>query len=62
MLPDFFMLDDDFRMITGSDGCFCPLHIAGFNHLSGKNYIAETIRDAIDCETPGLPCSFCKCA
>ena len=45
--PDFFMLDDDFRMVTGRVGCFCPLHIAGFNRLTGQNQTAETIRDAI---------------
>ena len=45
--PDFFMLDDDFRMLTGRGGCFCPLHIAGFNRITGKQYTAETIRDAI---------------
>ena len=45
--PDFFMLDDDFRMLTGRGGCFCPLHIAGFNRITGKNYTAETLLDAI---------------
>lgn len=45
--PDFFMLDDDFRMLTGRGGCFCPLHIAGFNRITGKNYTAETLRDAV---------------
>ena len=47
MKPDFLMLDDDFRMLTSRGGCFCPLHIAGFNRITGKNYTAETIRDAI---------------
>lgn len=89
--PDFFMLDDDFRMITGRNGCFCPLHIAGFNRLTGRNYDFDTltaavrkrgeeareydaylqktmeetariIRNAIDREMPGVPCSFCMCA
>ena len=41
------MLDDDFRMLTGRGGCFCPLHIAGFNRITGKNYTAETLREAI---------------
>ena len=26
--PDFFMIDDDTRLITVRDGCFCPLHLA----------------------------------
>lgn len=29
--PEFFMLDDDTRMFTCRGGCYCPLHIAGFN-------------------------------
>ena len=41
--PDFFMLDDDFRMITGRGGCYCPLHLAGFNKKTGKNYTRETL-------------------
>lgn len=45
--PDFFMLDDDFRMLTGRGGCHCPLHLAGFNQLTGQDYTAESLRDAI---------------
>ncbi|MBR7138497.1 MAG: hypothetical protein IKD44_03030 [Lentisphaeria bacterium] len=45
--PDFFMLDDDFRMITSRGGCFCPLHVTGFNQLTGKNFTADSLRDAI---------------
>ena len=45
--PDFFMLDDDFRMLTGRDGCFCEEHVSGFNRLTGKNDTAETLREAI---------------
>ncbi len=45
--PDFFMLDDDFRMITGRGGCRCPLHIAGFNRKTGTRHTAETLRRAI---------------
>lgn len=89
--PDFFMLDDDFRMLTGRNGCFCPLHIDGFNRQTGQNYtatslheairqdtkvaaacdrwqleslqqVAVIIREAIDREAPGTPCSFCQCA
>ena len=45
--PDFFMLDDDFRMLTGRGGCFCPLHVAGFNRLIDGKYTAETLRNAV---------------
>ena len=45
--PDFFMLDDDFRMLTGRGGCFCPLHVEGFNRLTGVNYTEETLREAV---------------
>ncbi|MBE6374721.1 MAG: hypothetical protein E7055_21985 [Lentisphaerae bacterium] len=45
--PDFFMLDDDFRMITSRGGCFCPLHVAGFNRLTGQNHTVETLREAV---------------
>ncbi len=89
--PDFFMLDDDFRMLTGRNGCFCPLHVNDFNRQTGQNYTAESlhaairqhsevavaydqwqleslrqvaviIREAIDREAPGTPCSFCQCS
>ena len=33
--PDFFMVDDDFRLLTGRDGCFCERHIAEFNRRRG---------------------------
>lgn len=41
--PDFFMLDDDFRLFSGLNGCFCPLHIARINADLGTNYTAEEI-------------------
>lgn len=25
--PAFIMIDDDFRLLTGRNGCFCPLHL-----------------------------------
>ena len=34
--PDFFMVDDDTRYITGVDGCFCPVHLAGFAARQGR--------------------------
>ncbi|MBQ9501068.1 MAG: hypothetical protein IJU70_02810 [Lentisphaeria bacterium] len=46
--PDFFMLDDDFRMLTGRGGCFCPLHTAGFNALAGKDRTPDELRKAVE--------------
>ncbi|MBQ6471140.1 MAG: hypothetical protein IJJ33_04090 [Victivallales bacterium] len=49
--PDFMMVDDDFRMLTGRNGCFCPLHIAAFNQLTGREYTAESLTETLqnDC-------------
>lgn len=41
--PDFFMLDDDFRLFSGINGCFCPLHVARINAELGTNYTADEI-------------------
>ncbi len=47
--PDFFMVDDDFRLLTGKGGCFCPLHIAEFNRRTGKNYTsAAELKQAVN--------------
>lgn len=45
--PDFLLIDDDYRIITGRYGCFCALHIAGFNHLTGNSYTRESLSDAV---------------
>ena len=45
--PDFVMVDDDFRLITGRDGCYCPLHIAEFNRLTGQNHTRESLARAV---------------
>ncbi|MBP5641181.1 MAG: hypothetical protein J6X55_17005 [Victivallales bacterium] len=47
LAPDFIMIDDDFRMLTGRNGCFCPLHIAQFNQLTGKEFTAESLKEAL---------------
>ena len=41
--PDFMMLDDDTRMITGRDGCFCPHHLAEFNQRHGTTRTREEL-------------------
>ena len=36
--PDYFMVDDDTRLITGVGGCFCPLHLQAISAKSGKAF------------------------
>lgn len=45
--PDFFMLDDDTRLITGINGCYCPLHIAEMERLTGRAFTRETLAAAV---------------
>ena len=42
--PDFFMVDDDTRMIWGDvPGCFCPLHLAEFSRRTGRKWTRESV-------------------
>ncbi len=42
--PDFFMVDDDTRMIWGGvPGCFCPLHLAAFAKRTGRGWTREEV-------------------
>lgn len=45
--PDFFMVDDDFRLLSGRDGCFCPLHLARFNAEHGGGWTRESLVAAL---------------
>lgn len=36
--PDFFLIDDDFRLFLGGFGCFCELHLSAFASMSGQKY------------------------
>lgn len=45
--PDFIMVDDDFRMLTCRNGCYCPLHIARFNAEQGTSYDKAALVDAV---------------
>lgn len=49
--PAFFMVDDDTRLNTGVDGCFCPLHLAEFARRTGREWTRETLVSAIDADT-----------
>jgi len=40
--PDFFMVDDDTRMVWGdTPGCFCPLHLSAFAKATGRGWTRE---------------------
>lgn len=43
--PDFFMLDDDTRMVWDVDlpGCFCHLHLTALAAQTGKQWTRETV-------------------
>jgi hypothetical protein len=41
--PDFMMVDDDFRLVNGRMGCFCPLHLDYFHKRTGLKYDRETL-------------------
>ena len=36
--PAFFILDDDTRLRTFRDACFCPLHLAEFSRRTGREW------------------------
>ena len=48
--PDFFMIDDDTRLITGRNGCFCPLHLAEMKRRTGRTFTRETLQAALKAE------------
>ncbi len=41
--PAFVMIDDDFRLLTGRSGCFCPLHLAEIERRLGRNVTREAL-------------------
>ena len=43
-MPDFFIVDDDTRLLTLRQGCFCPLHVDRFNRLHSAKYSSEELR------------------
>lgn len=55
--PAFFMVDDDFRLLTGRGGCFCPLHLARFNREEKTGYTRESLLEAIK-KDPALAAKY----
>ena len=46
--PDFFMVDDDTRLIWGDvPGCFCPLHLAAMEKATGRSWSREELVAAL---------------
>ena len=47
--PDFFMIDDDTRIIWGgTPGCFCPLHLKAFAARTGRDWTREEVVTMLD--------------
>ncbi len=57
---DFFMLDDDTRMLTCRNGCYCPLHLEAFAQMTGRRYGADELHRAIH-EDPELARRWEQC-
>lgn len=45
--PAFFMIDDDFRLLTGRNGCYCPLHLAEMGRRLGRAVTRTSLLDAL---------------
>ena len=50
--PDFFMVDDDTRLLLGKEapGCFCPLHLAEFSRRTGRAWTREEVVAAVNAD------------
>jgi hypothetical protein len=45
--PAFMMIDDDFRLVGGRNGCYCPLHLAGISRRLGREFTRESLLDTL---------------
>ena len=50
--PDFYMIDDDTRLLLGKEapGCFCPLHLAEFAKRTGRGWTREEAVAAVNAD------------
>ena len=47
--PEFFLVDDDTKLLGPKiDGCFCPLHLAGFAAKTGRRWSREELVAGIE--------------
>ena len=49
--PDFFMLDDDSRLITGRGGCFCKSHLEEFGKRTERIWTREELVSALETDS-----------
>ncbi len=49
--PAFFMIDDDFRLLAGRNGCYCPLHLATIKHRLGQDLDREALLECVRKDT-----------
>ncbi len=45
--PAFFMIDDDFRLVAGRQGCYCPLHLAESSRRLDRAFDRAALIDAL---------------
>jgi hypothetical protein len=45
--PAFFMIEDDFRLLTGRNGCYCPLHLMEMGRRLGREFTRESLLDIV---------------
>lgn len=45
--PAFIMIDDDFRLLLGRNGCYCPLHLAEMGRRLGRTFTREELLDTL---------------
>ncbi len=45
--PAFIMIDDDFRLLTGRNGCTCPLHLAELGRRLGQPFTRQSLLDTL---------------
>lgn len=45
--PDFLIIDDDFRLLHGRNGCFCDLHLSAFNKMMGGDFNRDSLLDVL---------------
>jgi hypothetical protein len=45
--PAFFMIDDDFRLLTSRNGCYCPLHLDEIGRRLDRTFTRETLLNAL---------------
>jgi len=49
--PGFFMIDDDFRLLTGRHGCYCPLHMQEISQRLGREFSRQTLLETLRADT-----------